>query len=163
MDAIFGFFLCLERADVWEAWWGAILAERELFNDSLDGIYSVLRHLVHIRYRIIETYSTSMVVSVAPEFRLVGEVSPNKTTFKEVSRRDPLIEESAITTDEDCPVFGYVATVSFETHPPNLHYPEPTHTTTVVEKISAYGITSDLARSRTLYLAKVGGTGTLKL
>ena len=38
-------------ADGWEAIWDGIFEERVLFNDNLDGIYSVLESIVALRYQ----------------------------------------------------------------------------------------------------------------
>ena len=39
-------------ADIWEAYWGALFLERQLWNDRVDDLLSFLQHFIHLRYQL---------------------------------------------------------------------------------------------------------------
>ena len=145
-------------ADLWEAEWEVIFRERELFNDSLDGIYSILRWLIAFRYRLINLFCTNRILemSMIPSLR---KISDDHVTMTKVDADNTLIEKCMVISDKSFPPFGYLATVSVEEPPSDqtsvASRPENTSNKTVF----AYAPTEERARSKALYLARTGSKG----
>ena len=88
-------------ADLWEAEWDAIFRERELFNDSLEGIYSIIRWLVAFRYRLLGLFCTDQVLEMPAIPRLSSKFfSVDDVTLTTVDPEHTLVEKCTVISDK---------------------------------------------------------------
>ena len=95
-------------ADLWEAEWEVIFQERELFNDSLDAIYSILRWLIAFRYRLLNLFCTNKILEMKTVPGLSREISAYEVTVTKVDADNTLVEKSMVLSDKSFPPFGYL-------------------------------------------------------
>jgi hypothetical protein len=156
-------------ADLWEAFWCAVLTERELWNQDqhpIEDLRKVTRDLMYRRYRpIIDSYSTNFVVpkdtTTSPAIisttsrqisapQIVATVKD--VTLKVITTKDDKIHESLGQVREE--VLGYVATI-FDTTGPTTT--STTHNTSPrPASISIYAATPEEATSKALQWTNMG-------
>jgi hypothetical protein len=55
-------------ADIWEAWWGALCIERELWGEDLTDLATILHHLIHMCHReLFDQYSPNYRLDDTPD------------------------------------------------------------------------------------------------
>ena len=147
-------------ADLWEAEWDVIFQEREMFNDSLEGIDSIIRWLIAFRYRLINLFRTNQIFEMpiipglSPKF-----LSDDDVIVTQVDTDNTLVQNCLVINDKTCPPFGYLATISVGERPSDQISAAPRPENTSNTTISSYAPTEEEARSKALYLARTGSKG----
>lgn len=103
-------------ADLWEAWWAGIFFERELWNDDIVDLLSILRRLMFLRYRpLVEHFSTGHRLIQKDQSDL-SHIIPNvSASLTEVYGDDERIVECLgprPTDNDEIVPFGYLITFS---------------------------------------------------
>ena len=99
-------------ADIWEAYWGGLFLERELWNESVDDLTSYLRSLLYLRYQpLINVYSTNPLINIGTNV----QQSKLRVTEKDIDVQeivnDPLINKCLEGKVDNGRPYGYLATL----------------------------------------------------
>ena len=146
-------------ADLWEAEWEVIFQEREMFNDSMDGIHSILRWLVAFRYRLLNLFHTNKILEMPTIPGLLHDISTDEVTVTKVDAENTLVQKSMVNSDKSFPPFGYLATISVQQRRSNRTSLASRPKNTSNRTVSTYAPTEERARSKVLYLARTGSKG----
>jgi len=140
-------------SDMWEALWDVIFEEREMFNDRLDGIYSIFQWLIARRYQLISHFSTNRMFRVPMLYNSPYKVSSRSFLGTDVDLNHDAVKKCELTTDKSkitCGVYVTNSKTLADQIPPK-HF------------VSCYGVTKAKAISKALYMIKTGSKGTFTL
>jgi len=146
-------------ADLWEAEWEVICQEREMFNDSMDGIDSILQWLIAFRYRLLNLFRTNKILEMPTIPGLSRDVSAGQVTVTKVDAGNTSIQKCMVNIDKSFPPFGYLATISVQQRRSSQTSVASPSKNTSNRTVTTYASTEDRARSRVLYLARTGSKG----
>ena len=141
-------------SDIWEAFWGVIFHEREVWNEDIEDILSILRHLIFRKYSaVIEKYSTIYVRDVNPENMLSRFIDTDHAdiSVKGIDRDDPYVTEClgpGFAGDEECN-YGYLATAALLSN----------SSSDTGTRVSIYAVHKETAISRALFYLNFGCKG----
>jgi hypothetical protein len=109
------------HADLWEAWWGALFKDRELWNPeaNVDDLLCVLQNLIYRKYQgLISSLSAASIPGTNRtecHKPILQSAVTSPIPISVVRKEDPQILStltSIKTLPDDTPVFGYRGTVS---------------------------------------------------
>ena len=145
-------------ADIWEAYWEIIFRERELWNEGIDDLLSVLRLLMFRKYStIIENYSTIYLDDINPASLCLPSTPATRDgiLYKTVDRHDPHVVDclGPAPLQMDDYHYGHLATVTA----PSIGVGDTT------QAVSIYAISKETAGSRALFHLNSGCKGLASL
>jgi hypothetical protein len=99
-------------ADIWEAWWGCIIIERELWNEDTRDIETILRTLISKKYHSLLQFSTHIYTMETDNPRF--DIDEKRVEITEILRSNQIIEEWIGPGEDDVKslVLGYLAKVA---------------------------------------------------